>query len=62
MRLQVHRLTLSQQGRIVQQLILNLMLTIGMMSQIGKFPDLETNLHAIQFDCAAEYSKISAFV
>ena len=62
MRLQRHRLTFSQQESIVQQLIVDQMLTIGMDMQIGGFPDLDANLHAIQLDCAAEYSNIAAFI
>ena len=53
MRLQGHRLTLSQQESIIQQLAVDLMLTIGMERRIGGFPDLDANLHDIGFYCAA---------
>ena len=62
LRLQGHRLTLSQQESIIQQLVVDLVLKISMQRRIGGFPDLDANLHAIRFHCATGYSNITAFV
>ena len=62
MRLQEHRLTLSHLEPIIQLLVADLMPIIGMERQIGGFPDLDVNLHAIKFNCAAGYSNITLFV
>ena len=60
--MQGHLLNLSQQEFIVPQFIVDLMLTIGMEINIEGFSDLEDNVHAIEFDCATEYSSITNFV
>lgn len=62
MRLQGHCLTLIQQETHVQQLIADLMITIGMVRDVDGVPNLGMNIHVIRGDFSVWYAEITTFI